>query len=217
MTTDPTHIIQVHQLTVKRDSRTILKAVDFTLRKKERVLLHSPIGTGKTTFLHTLMGFIPFSGTITLFGQTCHKEDDFAHFRGDYIGLLFQQCRDQLFGPTVEEDVAFGLLNLGYSKKEALYNAHQQLESLKISHLAKRAIYQLSGGEMTLTALAGILIMNPQILLLDEPTNNLDPHHRQRVIKILQETDSAIVIASHDETLSDTLSATTFKLNPLAL
>lgn len=217
MTPNSANIIHVRQLTVKRDNRTILKALDFTLRKKERIILHSPIGTGKTTFLHTLMGFIPFSGTIKLFGQTCHKEDDFARFRGDYIGLLFQQCHDQLFGPTVEEDVAFGLLNLGYSKKEALFHAHQQLESLKISHLAKRAIYQLSGGEKTLTALAGILIMNPQILLLDEPTNNLDPHHRQRVIEILQEKNSAIVIASHDETLSDILDATTFKLNPSAL
>ncbi|MGC6376288.1 energy-coupling factor ABC transporter ATP-binding protein [Bisgaard Taxon 45] len=190
-------VINTHDLSVIRQGKKILDRFNLTLQQNQRLCLHGPIGCGKTTLLHTLLGFIPFHGQIYLLGEECKTEKQFAQKRGK-IGLLFQHPDDQLFGPTVHDDVAFGPLNQGKSKEEAYAIAEQQLGQLGISHLSMRYVNQLSGGEKNFTALAGILAMQPQVLLLDEPTNGLDPDNVSRLVNILLQTRLPMIIASHD-------------------
>ena len=116
---------------------------------------------------------------------------------------LFQDSDDQLFSPTVLEDVAFGLLNFGAGPEEAKETAHQTLQELGLGHLEHRITYQLSGGEKKMVSLATILTMQPEALLLDEPTNNLDAATRSRLIEILNSLDQALLIISHDWSLLD--------------
>lgn len=203
----PEAILEIKNLQIQRNNEVIINDFSLSIHRRERYLLKGPIGAGKSTLLHSLMGFHPFNGEIILFNKKRKSEDDFAKIRGDKIGLLFQHCADQLFGPTVEEDVAFGLINLGIHKNTAIEKAHQQLALLGIEHLKHRTIFQLSGGEKTLTALAGVLIMEPDILLLDEPTNNLDTNSESKLIKILNSLDKAMLIVSHDAHLAHKLSA----------
>ena len=136
--------------------------------------LQGDIGCGKSTLLHCLLGFIPYQhGEVRWFDRTCHQEKDFVPLRGK-IGICFQHAGDQLFGPTVLDDVAFGPLNQGLNRDEAYQIALQQLERLNIVGLKDRSVNTLSGGEQNFTALAGVLAMQPRVLLLDEPTNGLD-------------------------------------------
>ena len=112
--------------------------------------------------------------------------------------MVFQDADDQLFSPTVIEDVAFGPLNLGASQEEALAISRKTLDDLDLTGLAERVTHQLSGGEKKLVSLATILSMQPEAMLLDEPTNNLDPETRTRLIDILNRLDIAYMIISHD-------------------
>ncbi|MCI5211445.1 MAG: ATP-binding cassette domain-containing protein, partial [Candidatus Electrothrix sp. ATG2] len=121
------------------------------------------------------------------------------------IGLVFQDADDQLFSPTVIEDVAFGPLNLGKRPEEALEIANRTLQDLGLRELADRVTHRLSGGEKKLVSLATVLSMQPKAMLLDEPTNNLDQKIRERLIDILNALDIAYLIISHDW---DFLSAT---------
>jgi len=114
------------------------------------------------------------------------------------IGFVFQDSDDQLFMPTVREDVAFGPLNLGIPPGEAASLAATALDVVGASHLAGRPPYHLSGGEKRAVALAGVLAMGPSVLLLDEPTSGLDPAARRRVIKLLQAFEHTRIVATHD-------------------
>lgn len=114
------------------------------------------------------------------------------------LGFLFQNSDDQLFSPTVLEDVAFGPLNLGSSPEEAREISRHTLEGLGLKDFEDRITHRLSGGEKKLVALATILSMQPKLLLLDEPSNNLDPETRERLIGILRGLDQAHIIISHD-------------------
>ncbi|WP_424410587.1 energy-coupling factor ABC transporter ATP-binding protein [Pasteurella sp. PK-2025] len=190
-------MIRTENLSITRQEKTIVNHFTLSLHQDQRLVLCGPIGCGKTTLLHSLLGFIPFEGHIYLLGDECKTEKQFAQKRGK-IGLLFQQPDDQLFGPTVLDDVAFGPLNQGKSKEEAYAIAEEQLAQLGISHLAMRSVNQLSGGEKNFTALAGVLAMQPQVLLLDEPTNSLDPHSVARLTQILLHSQLPMLITSHD-------------------
>jgi cobalt/nickel transport system ATP-binding protein len=114
------------------------------------------------------------------------------------IGLLFQDPDDQLFSPTVLEDVAFGPLNQGKSTSEAKFIAKETLRSLGLSGVEDRVTYKLSGGEKRLVSLATVLAMKPKALLLDEPTTGLDSETTNRLINILNQLDLAYVFISHD-------------------
>lgn len=176
----------------------ILNQVDLTLAANQRIGLIGANGSGKTTLFHLIMGLVrPTAGTIRFRGRPVIGEDDFKALRRD-VGLLFQDADDQLFSPTVLEDIAFGPLNLGAPIDEARSRALQTLDDLGLGHLAQRITHQLSGGEKKLVALATILVMEPAALLLDEPTNNLDPATRDRLIAILAGLDLAAIIISHD-------------------
>lgn len=164
----------------------------------ERVGLIGPNGSGKTTLFQIIMGLLkPDSGQILFNGEVVSCGRDWRQLRCK-VGFLFQDADDQLFSPTVLEDVAFGPLNMGCDGAEAKSRAIATLNSLGLTDFENRITHQLSGGEKKLVALATILVMEPDILLLDEPTNNLDPATRARLVAILAKLNLPMVIISHD-------------------
>lgn len=176
----------------------ILNGIDFQLASGERVGLAGPNGSGKTTLLHLLVGLHkPHGGEIHAFGRRRQTEADYREVRSR-AGLLFQDPDDQLFCPTVAEDVAFGPLNLGRSRKDVNRIVQDILTALDLEGFETRITYKLSGGEKRLVSLATVLAMQPEVLLLDEPTNALDAQTRERLIEILQNLPQAMIIVSHD-------------------
>ncbi len=175
----------------------LLEEVNFSIHE-ERIGLIGPNGSGKTTLFQIIMGLLkPDNGEILLEGRSVKTEKDFQQLRRR-LGFLFQNSDDQLFSPTVLEDVAFGPLNIGAAPAEARTLSIKTLEQLGLEGFEERITHKLSGGEKKLVALATILSMEPQLLLLDEPSNNLDPATRERLITILRSLDQAHIIISHD-------------------
>jgi len=184
----------------------VLEDLSFTLSECDRIGIVAPNGSGKTTLLHIIMGLLtPSAGSLELFGRVMQNEKDFRDVRRK-VGLLFQDADDQLFSPTVLEDVAFGPLNMGKSKDEAIALSRETLERLELKGFEEKNTFKLSGGEKRLVALATILAMQPQILLLDEPTAGLDQKTKKHLIEILSELDLAYILISHE---FDFLRATT--------
>jgi len=180
------------------DSPKILDNLNLQLSKNDKVGLMGPNGSGKTTLFHIIMGLLkPLSGNIEIFGKPAKEEKDFIDVRMR-IGLLFQDADDQLFSPTVLEDVAFGPLNLGKSKDEAIDIARKTLGSLDLAGFEDRLTYKLSGGEKRLVSLATILAMEPEALLLDEPTTGLDEKTKTKIKKTLCELDLSYILISHE-------------------
>ena len=191
-------------------SRPVLDSVSFRLHEKERVGLVGPNGSGKTTLFHIIMGLQkPTSGRMVVFGKEVRDEKDFAPVR-QRIGLLFQDADDQLFSPTVLEDVAFGPLNQGKSPGDAREIAMETLESLGLEGFHDRITHKLSGGEKKLVSLATVLAMKPRVLLLDEPTTGLDTDTMERIIDILRSINISYVLISHD---MDFISQTTDRID----
>jgi cobalt/nickel transport system ATP-binding protein len=144
------------------------------------------------------MGLLkPSAGRIEIFGKRARDEKDFADVRRK-IGLLFQDADDQLFSPTVLEDVAFGPLNLGKTRKEAIRIAKETLAFLGLEGFENRITFKLSGGEKRLVSLATVLAMAPEILLLDEPINGLDKATQTKLAAILSGLDLSYLLISHD-------------------
>ncbi len=179
-------------------ARAVLDGVDLALQPGDRVALVGPNGSGKTTLLHLAVGLLkPSAGEIEAFGEVRRTEKDFREVRGR-AGLLFQDPEDQLFSPTVAEDVAFGPLNLGKSRDEALAATAETLASLDLEGYEERITHHLSYGEKRLVALASVLAMRPEVLLLDEPTDGLDEHYAGRLTEILGGLEQAMLVVSHD-------------------
>ncbi|GEM_PF-81016 len=178
--------------------RKVFEGLNFQLRDGERVGLIGPNGSGKTTLFQIIMGLIkPSSGVVELFGQPMKDEKDFRRMRLK-IGLLFQDPDDQLFSPTVLEDVAFGPLNQGKSVEEAKGIARETLDSLGLKGFEDRVTHKLSGGEKRLVSLATVLAMRPRVLLLDEPTTGLDMETTERLVDILNGLELSYIFISHD-------------------
>ena len=183
----------------------VLEQVDFALSAGERVALNGPNGAGKTTLLHLMVGLVrPQKGRVVAFGRERRTETDFIEVRSR-AGLLFQDADDQLFCPTVAEDIAFGPLNQGKSRAEARAIVRQTLADLGLESLENRVTHKLSGGQRRLVSLAAVLAMRPEALLLDEPTNALDEPTRGRLLDILAGLPLAMVIVSHDRGVLDRL------------
>ncbi|ACN15418.1 CbiO1 [Desulforapulum autotrophicum HRM2] len=176
----------------------ILDALDLEVYARDRIGLIAPNGSGKTTLFHTIMGLCrPDAGTIEIFGRQVSTEHEFQAVRSK-IGLLFQDADDQLFCPTVVDDVAFGPLNLGLSPDKARLRAQKILSDLGIADLETAITHRLSGGQKRLVALAAVLAMEPRVLLLDEPTAGLDNQVKATLVKILNSLDIAHVVISHE-------------------
>lgn len=179
-------------------SKPILEDLEFALGPGERVGILAPNGSGKTTLFLLIMGLLrPQAGEIRVFGKPRRAEADFLEVRRR-IGLVFQDPEDQLFCPTVIEDVAFGPLNLGRSRQEALAAARRTLAALGLEGFEDRIGFQLSGGEKRLVSLAAVLAMEPEALLLDEPENGLDSRTRLRLVEVLEGLAIPQAIVSHD-------------------
>jgi len=193
-----TALIDLHDVTLTRAGNPVLTGVDLTLRPGERMALIGPNGAGKTTLLRAIVGLEGTGGgRIALFGETCASEKQFRKFR-PRIGFLFQDSDDQLFCPTVIEDVSFGPLNLGCTPDEARSRSEAALDGLGIGHLAERISHRLSGGEKRLVCLAGLLAMQPDVLMLDEPTNGVDAGNARRLRRALHDFEGALLLVSHD-------------------
>ncbi|TCO74101.1 energy-coupling factor ABC transporter ATP-binding protein [Rhodovulum euryhalinum] len=190
----------------------ILCGADLTLRPGQRLSVTGANGSGKSTLLRLMVGLLrPDAGRITAFGQVRVAEADFHEVRRR-AGLVFQDPDDQLFCPTVAEDVAFGPLNLGKNPAEALAIVEAVLGRLGLMHLRDRVTYKLSGGEKRLVTLATVLAMDPEVLLLDEPTNALDEANEARLLEILDALPQAMVLVSHDPTLRARLAPDALRL-----
>jgi cobalt/nickel transport system ATP-binding protein len=176
----------------------VLDGADLALAPGERLCLVGPNGAGKSTLLEILVGLlVPSAGLVSAFGRERRVEADFHEVRRR-AGYVFQDPDDQLFCPTVAEDVAFGPLNLGKSRKEAAEIVEATLDRLRLGHLADRITHKLSGGEKRLVTLAAVLAMEPDVLLLDEPTNALDEPTWERLVDILLSLPQAMIVVSHD-------------------
>jgi cobalt/nickel transport system ATP-binding protein len=176
----------------------LLKGVDFEIREGERVGIVGPNGSGKTTLFHIIMGLKkPSAGRVEIMGREMRSEADFQWARRR-VGFLFQDSDDQLFLPTVEEDVAFGPLNLGSKHDEARAVVRDVLADLGMGGFEKRVTYRLSGGEKRIVAFATVLAMRPEVLLLDEPTTALSDSYMAKIADILGKTRAAYVVVSHD-------------------
>ncbi|NQT87722.1 ABC transporter ATP-binding protein [bacterium] len=183
----------------------VLDGLSFELGAGERVALLGANGSGKTTLLHLVVGLLrPTAGAIEAFGKMRAAEADFYDVRAR-AGLLFQDPEDQLFCPTVAEDVAFGPLNLGKSHDEAAAIVAETLEGLGLGGYEDRITYKLSGGEKRLVSLAAVLAMRPEVLLLDEPTAGLDEDAARRLIDVLAPLPQAMLIVSHDRAFREAL------------
>ena len=192
-------LIQMEQIGFSYpNGRPVLSNVNFMLYKGQKMGLIGHNGSGKSTFLHIIMGLAKASsGTLRLFDTPISNETDFQDAR-KRIGLVFQNSDDQLFSPTVLEDICFGLLNQGKSPEAAREKTEDLLKELDLDGFENRVTYKLSGGEKRLVALATVLVMEPEILLLDEPFTGLDETTRNRIIDILNSLDISYIIVSHE-------------------
>ncbi|MFC1848685.1 energy-coupling factor ABC transporter ATP-binding protein [candidate division CSSED10-310 bacterium] len=193
-------LIRLKNLTFAYDQQQpVLQGINLAIRSGERLALVGANGAGKTTLLQLIVGLLtPCSGQIEAFGKTRIKEQDFQEVRAR-VGLLFQDADDQLFCPTVLEDVAFGPLNLGKSRTQARLLVTETLTLLGLRGFEHKITYKLSGGEKRLVSLATILAMKPDLLLLDEPTASLDKDAVNRLTSVLKSLPAAMLIVSHDE------------------
>ena len=190
-------LIDIHGLTYNyEDGTQALSGIDFQLMPAETVVLFGANGSGKTTFLLHLNGLLQGSGAISICGLEV-SATNMTQIRS-LVGMVFQDSDEQLFMPTVLEDVAFGPLHQGLSETDAELAALNALRSVGINGLEHKAPYHLSAGEKKRVAIAGVLAMQPDILVLDEPTTFLDPPGQRGLIQILRSLPQAKVIATHD-------------------
>ncbi|MFY0620788.1 MAG: ABC transporter ATP-binding protein [Pelagimonas sp.] len=181
----------------------VLNEASLSLAPGERVSITGPNGVGKSTLLRIIVGLLfPDRGQVKLDGKVCTTERDFTEMRRR-VGMVFQDADDQLFCPTVAEDIAFGPLNLGKSRDDVLDIVKDVLTRLNLMHLRDRVTHKLSGGEKRLVTLATVLAMDPDVLLLDEPTNALDVENEARLVEILNGLPQAIILVTHNPQFRD--------------
>jgi cobalt/nickel transport system ATP-binding protein len=173
-----------------------LRGVDLHIGHGERVALLGPNGAGKTTFVLHLNGLLTAEGGLEVAGLDVGR-DTLRELR-TRVGVVFQDPDDQLFMPTVAEDVAFGPLNLDLDREEVQERVAEALGAVRMEHVADRAPYQLSMGERRRVAIATVLAMHPSLLVLDEPSANLDPRARRELLEILSDVDRTMLVTTHD-------------------
>ena len=192
------HIVAADRLSFAYpDGTAALRSVSFCIHHGESVAVIGANGAGKSTLLQQLNGYLtPTSGEVRIgdFPVTSKTLHDVRRT----VGMVFQDPDDQLFMPTVFEDVAFGPLNLGATPKDVAPRVTAALQAVGAGHLATKPPYRLSCGEKKRVAIATVLAMDPAILVMDEPTAGLDPFARREVIKLLKEFSHTRIITSHD-------------------
>ena len=179
------------------DGHSALNGVNLSLAHGERVALIGANGSGKSTLLLHIAGALAAQKGGILLNNKLINSKNLGELR-KVTGLIFQEPDDQLFMPSVLEDVCFGLIANNIKQDEAEERALKVLDDLNILHLASRPPHRLSGGEKRMAALAGILVMQPEFLILDEPSAALDPKARRLVINTLNKLNQTILLATHD-------------------
>lgn len=174
-----------------------LRGVSFEITHGEKAALVGVNGAGKSTLLlHTNGLLLPASGRVVLGGMTLTRKT--LPLVRQSVGLVFQDPDNQLFMPTVEEDVAFGPANMGLTPGEIEQRIAEALEAVGAAHLRKASPNQLSGGQKKSVSIATVLAMQPSVLVMDEPTSNLDPRARRQTIDLIRRFSHTTLIATHD-------------------
>lgn len=192
------HLVEAENLTYTYpDSACGIKDVSFRITHGESVAIVGANGAGKSTLLQHLNGYlVPVDGSVMIGDYPLTKENLKTARRS--VGMVFQDPDDQLFMPTVFDDIAFGPLNLGLPPEQVEARVVDALDRVGAGHLRNRTSYRLSGGEKRSVAIASVLAMSPDILVMDEPSSNLDPMARQRLIELLLTFEHTKIIATHD-------------------
>ena len=199
-----TNVLQVQDLHFSyHDGHQALRGVSFTMCPGDKVALVGPNGAGKSTLMLHLNGILTGKGDVTV-GSARITRDNLPAIRA-MVGLVFQNPDDQLFSPTVFEDVAFGPLHMGLPKDEVRARVESALQAVRMSGYRDRMSHHLSVGEKKRIAIATVLSMNPQILVLDEPSAGLDPRARRTLINLLRELPITMLVSTHDMKLVEEL------------
>jgi cobalt/nickel transport system ATP-binding protein len=181
------------------DGHQALYGIDLTVERGERVALLGPNGAGKTTLVLHLNGILtPTEGTVSVGGLTVSRDRDTLAEIRRRVGIVFQDPDDQLFLPTVAEDVAFGPANLGLRGAELAERVDEALDAVRMGAHRDRAPHHLSFGQRRRVAVATVLAMRPEILVLDEPSSNLDPAARRELAEILRTLPVTLLMVTHD-------------------
>lgn len=206
--------VTLKKLSYENGGNTLCKNIDLNITHKEKIAIIGPNGCGKTTLLDIIAGLKQKkSGSLEIFHNVIENENDFKPMR-DLVGYLFQNSDNQFLAPIVLDDVAFSLLSGGMDQKEAIIKATMMLKDLGIEHLKNKIVYNLSGGEKKLVALAGVLVTEPKLMLLDEPTNGLDYMMQLRLVEILKKIDKSIIIVSHHKEFVDSIVDKVYEITP---
>lgn len=197
--------LSIKNIFYKNGEKYLFKNVSFDLGHKEKIAIVGKNGVGKSTLIKIIAGLKEqTSGEIEIFHNKINTIDDYKNHRNK-IAYLPQNVDDFFITTTVIEDIMFSLRVDGISKEVAYKNTIEILTKLDILHLENRSIFELSGGEKKIVALAAILIKNPSILLLDEPTNDLDEITEKKIIEILNSTEKSMIIISHQKNFIDSV------------
>lgn len=192
-----TNILSVRDLRFSyHDHHEALRGVSFDLCEGDKAALVGPNGAGKSTLMLHLNGILRGEGEIVVRGERLTR-DNLPAIRS-MVGLVFQNPDDQLFSPTVFEDVAFGPLHMGLPKEEVIKRVEAALQAVRMSNYRDRMSHHLSVGEKKRIAIATVLSMNPQILVLDEPSAGLDPRARRTLINLLRDLPITMLVSTHD-------------------
>jgi cobalt/nickel transport system ATP-binding protein len=178
------------------DGQQALRGTSLILQSGEKAALVGPNGSGKSTLMLNIIGILNGSGEIKVAGIP-RKDDNLPLIRSR-VGLVFQNPDDQLFSPTVYEDVAFGPLHMGYNEEETHQRVQSALDMVGMSEFSQRLSYHLSMGEKKRVAIATVLSMEPDLIVLDEPSAGLDPKARRSLIELLRTLPQSLLVASHD-------------------
>jgi cobalt/nickel transport system ATP-binding protein len=178
------------------DGVKALRGVSLTVGEGEKVALLGPNGAGKSTFLMHLNGILRGSGDIEIMGR--RLSDDSIRYIRAQVGLVFEHPDDQLFCPTVLDDVAYGPLYMGLPREEVLRRARRALEQVGMVGFEERMPHRLSLGQKKRVAIATVLSMHPPVLALDEPTSSLAPTARRELIHLLRELPQTMIVSTHD-------------------
>jgi cobalt/nickel transport system ATP-binding protein len=196
------HLIETRNLCYSyRGDRNALEGINFIASRNARIAVIGSNGAGKSTLFKHFNGiFRPSSGSVLIRGEPITKEN--LHEVRKFVGIVFQNADDQIFSPTVEQDVAFGPTNLGLDEETIHHRVHEALKIMGIEDLAHRVPHHLSGGEKKRVAMAGIIAMEPGVLVLDEPTAGLDPqgvHDLMGYINSLSKKyGMTVIFSTHD-------------------
>lgn len=191
------HSIEVHDLHFAYpDGHQALRGVSFSISPCEKVALVGPNGAGKSTLILHLNGILTGQGQVRVCGMDADKRN-LERLRA-MVGLVFQSPEDQLFSPTVYDDVAFGPLYQGLPPDEVRQRVEEALTAVGMSDYVGRVSHHLSMGEKKRIAIATVLSMKPEVLVLDEPTAGLDPRSRRALIRLLDQLPLTMLVSTHD-------------------